>query len=68
MHPDWAIISFDGKDAFNSIEQASIIETAQQYSPNLLPYIKSLFHSHADIVYNDHNAKLTMVLQHTNGV
>ena len=68
IHPDWAIISFDGKDAFNSIEQTSIIETVQKYSPNLLPYIKSLFQAHADIVYNDHNAKLTMVLQQTNGV
>ena len=68
LHPDWTIASFDGKDAFNSLDRNKILESMENNCPNMLPYTTSLFNKTTDVIYHDHKSKITLRVEQSNGI
>jgi hypothetical protein len=68
LHPDWTLISFDGKDAFNSLNRTEIINTLKKHCPNMVPYTTSLFNNASEVIYFDKSNKITLKVQQSNGI
>ena len=68
MYPDWTVVSFDGNDAFNSLDRNKILQSMENNCPNMLPYTTSLFNKATDIIYNDHKNNITLRVEQSNGI